>query len=207
MRALLVALSLALALPASAALAEAVDDQDIVRGGCRVRTAAIDARGVATVEARCVWDVAPEALLAMLREPAQLGTVLSTLAECRRLPDGRVLQVHSVGWPLDDRQVTLDWQESVLEDGGVRFSYRRAAKQEPLAEGRVEIVEDEGHWEIRRNGNGGTQLYYASRYDAGGTLKPWVVRRFQKDGIATSMEELRAAASSGAATARAARSR
>jgi hypothetical protein len=40
---------------------------------------------------------------------------------------------------------------------------------------------------------GGTQLYYTSRYDAGGTLKPFLVRRFQKEGIATSLEELRAA--------------
>ena len=186
------ALSLALSRGAYAGN-EARDDQDLLRAGCRVHTASVDARGVATVAAECRWARAPAAMLEVLRNPEQLGAALSTLAECKRLPGGRVLQVHTVGWPLDDRQVTLDWRETALPDGTVRFAYQRAARQEPLGEGRVEIVEDDGLWEIRSDGAGGTRLSYTSRYDAGGSLKPWVVRRFQKDGIATSLAELLAA--------------
>jgi Polyketide cyclase / dehydrase and lipid transport len=169
------------------------DPQSIERAGCLVRTARIDARGVATVSADCHWEISPEAVLATMRSPETLSEALSSLGDCQRLPDGRVLQVHKVGWPLADRQVTLDWRESALPEGGVRFDYRRAEKQEPLSEGRVAIVEDEGLWTIRPDGAGGTRLSYTSRYDAGGSLKPWVVRRFQKDGIAASLEELRAA--------------
>jgi len=168
----------------------------IERAGCRVHTEAIDARGVATVAAECHWAVATEAVLATLRNPAKLGAALSSLAECRRLPDGRLLQVHAVGWPLEDRQVTLDWREAALEDGGLRIHVQRAEQQEPLVAGRSAILESEGRWEIRPDGAGGTKLSYHSRYDAGGNLKPWLVRRFQKNGVATSLEELRSAVAS-----------
>jgi hypothetical protein len=176
--------------------------QDLVGGGCRVRTAAVDERGVATVEAHCDWDVAPASVLAILRDPARLGAALDTLAACRSLPDGRILQVHTVGWPIDDRQVTLDWREQALAGGGTRFVYGRSERQEPLAEGRVEIALDEGFWEVRPRAEGGTALAYASRYDAGGMLEPFLVRRFQKEGIARSLAELRAAAESLGAFAR-----
>jgi Polyketide cyclase / dehydrase and lipid transport len=168
----------------------------IERAGCRVRTENIDERGVATVAAECHWAVATEAVLATLRNPGKLGEALSSLAECRRLPDGRVLQVHAVGWPLEDRQVTLEWREAALEGGGLRIHVQRAELQEPLVAGRSAILESEGRWEIHPDGAGGTRLSYQSRYDAGGNLKPWLVRRFQKDGVATSLEELRSAVAS-----------
>jgi Polyketide cyclase / dehydrase and lipid transport len=187
------ALPLWLAVGSSAEI-QPSDAREVERAGCRIRTARVDAGGIATVSADCRWQLAPEAVVATVRHPERLGDALSSLRECTRLPDGRVLQVHKIGWPLGDRQVTLDWRETGLPDGGIRLDYRRADRQEPLAEGRVAIVEDEGLWVIRPDGTGGTRLSYTSRYDAGGSLKPWVVRRFQKDGIATSLEELRAAA-------------
>jgi hypothetical protein len=193
------ALVCALSLVASASPgAEAADDDGAVleRADCRVRTEAVDARGVATVAAECLWPLPPESLIATLRKPERLGEALSSLRECRRLPDGRVLQVHSVGWPLEDRQVTLEWSETALDDGGLRIEVRRAARQEPLAAGRVAIAESEGHWEIHPAPAGGTHFTYRSRYDAGGNLKPWLVRRFQKSGIATSLAELRSAIAS-----------
>lgn len=193
---LALALGLGLAL-ASGARAEADDERDIERAGCRIRTTEVDARGRARIEARCAWRVAPAAVLALLRDPARLDAALSTVAEARRLADGRVFQVHSMGWPLDDRQITLDWRESALPDGGVRIDYAPAAKQEPLGEGRVQILENDGYWEVRSDGQGGTLFDYTSRYDAGGSLKPWVVRRFQKDGMATSCEQMLAAARAG----------
>ena len=168
----------------------------LVGGGCRVRTAEVDERGVATVEARCAWDVAPASVLAILRDPARLGAALDALGECRSLADGRVLQVHTVGWPIDDRQVTLDWREEPLDSGGARFVYGRSARQEPLVEGRVAIAVDEGSWEVSESAAGGTTLVYTSRYDAGGALESFLVRRFQREGIATSLAELRAAARS-----------
>ncbi len=70
---------------------------------------------------------------------------------------------------------------------------RRGCPRSPLS---LQIPLDEGWWEIRPDGVGGTRLRYAVRYDAGGNLKPWIVRRFQKAGINRSMEEIRLAAES-----------
>jgi hypothetical protein len=168
----------------------------VARAGCLVRTTQVDARGVATVAAECRWPLTVDAVVATIRNPAKLADALSSLADCRRLPDGRVLQVHSPGWPLGDRQVTLDWHETELPGGGMRFEYQRAQRQEPLAAGRVAIGDHVGRWEILPDPHGGTRLSYTSHYDAGGSLKPWLVRRFQKDGVASSLAELRAAATS-----------
>lgn len=202
--------SLSLAVAASAcaialargAAAEATLDGGAVleRDGCRVRTEAIDARGVATVAAECRWAVATDAVVATLRDPAKLGDALSSLRACERLPDGRVLQVHQVGWPLDDRQVTLDWRETPIAGGGLRIEVAPSRRQEPLAAGREAILESRSHWEIRPDGRGGTVISYLSRYDAGGSLKPWLVRRFQKHGVAASLAELRAAAATPSAS-------
>lgn len=161
--------------------------------GCRMRTVAVDEHGVATIEAHCRWDVRPGWVAAILRDPARLGAALGTLSECRTVPGGR-FEVHAVGWPLADRQVTLDWREQALPNGGTRFTYERAAQQEPLAPGRVQIALDEGWWEVRPSPSGGTALAYSSRYDAGAQLEPFVARPFLENGIATSLVELRAAA-------------
>lgn len=170
---------------------------DVVsRAGCSVRTEQVDADGVATVAAECRWPLDPSAVLATLRSPEKLGAALSSLGECRRLPDGRVLQVHEIGWPLEDRQVTLEWRETPLDGGGVRIDVLPAERQEPLPAGRTAIRESAGRWEIRPDGPHATRIHYTSRYDAGGSLEPWLVRRFQRAGVASSLAELRAAVAS-----------
>jgi hypothetical protein len=161
--------------------------------GCHVRTVGVDESGVATVAAECSWPLTASDVIATLRDPAKLAGALSSLREARRLPDGRMLQVHQPGWPFEDRQVTLDWREAALDGGGMRISYRRAAKQEPLAHGNAAIREDDGQWIVQADGAGGARVSYTSRYDAGGNLKPWLVRRFQTLGIARSLAEIRAA--------------
>jgi hypothetical protein len=160
---------------------------------CRIRTVGVAEDGVATIEAHCSWAVKPEWLIAILRDPARLAAALSTLIECRAVPGGRV-EVHSVGWPIADRQVTLDWREHALPDGGSRFVYSRAKRQEPLAARRIQIEIDEGWWEVRRVADGSAALVYSSRYDAGANLDPLLARPFLHDGIARSLRELRSAA-------------
>jgi hypothetical protein len=89
--------------------------------------------------------------------------------------------------------VTLDWRETPLADGGLRIEVTPALRQEPLGAGRQPIRESRSLWEIHPDGGGGARVSYVSRYDAGGNLKPWLVRRFQKGGVASSLAELRAA--------------
>jgi hypothetical protein len=162
--------------------------------GCLVRTDDVDARGVAEVSADCRWSIPPEHVVGIVRDQDAIDEVLSSLSESTLLPDGRVLQVHSTGWVAADRQVTLRFDTRRLPDDGLRSDFERAAEQKPLAPGRVQVALDRGWWEIHPDGRGGTHLRYTVRYDAGGNLKPWIVRRFQKAGVARSMEELRLAA-------------
>jgi hypothetical protein len=81
-----------------------------------------------------------------------------------------------------------------LPDGGLRSRYWRSARQEPLEPGRVQVRIDEGVWEILPDGSGGTLLRYEMRYDPGGSLEPWLVRRLQAPGIERSLVEIRDAA-------------
>ena len=114
--------------------------------------------------------------------------------QSRALPDGRVVNVQTPGWPISDRQSTLEVAHEALPGGGLRDRYRAARLQEPLGPGRVQVRIDEGTWEIRQDGAGGTLLRYEMRYDPGGNLDPWIVRRFQTPGIARSLREIRSAA-------------
>lgn len=162
--------------------------------GCLVRTDDVDEGGVAEVSADCRWPIPPEYVVGIVRDQDAIDEVLSSLSESTLLPDGRVFQVHSMGWVAADRQVTLRFRTHRLADDGLRSDFERAAEQQPLAPGRVQITLDRGWWEIHPDGRGGTHLRYAVCYDAGGNLKPWLVHRFQKAGVALSMEELRLAA-------------
>ena len=162
--------------------------------GCRVRTDDVDARGVAEVSADCRWSIPPEQVVGIVRDQDAIDEVLSSLSESTLLPDGRVLQVHSLGWAAADRQVTLRFHTRRLADDGLRSNFECATEQQRLAAGRVQITVHRGWWEIHPDGRGGTHLRYSVRYDAGGKLRPWIVRRFQKAGVARSMEELRLAA-------------
>jgi hypothetical protein len=161
-----------------------------------MQVADADAHGIAEVLADCRWPVAPERVVEIVRNNDDIDDVLSTVSDSRVLADGRVVQVHSISRLAAERQVTLRFRSRELEDGGVRIDFEPAREQDRLGEGRVQIPLDEGWWEIRPDGVGGTRLRYAVRYDAGGSLKPWIVRRFQKAGINRSMEEIRLVAES-----------
>jgi len=162
--------------------------------GCAVRVGPADAQGISSVTAECHWPIAPAHVIAIIRDQEDLDQVLSSLAESTGLPDGRVVQVHSMGTFVADRQVTLRVGGYGLADGGFRLDFRRAERQERLGAGRVQIAHEQGWWEIHPDGSGGTRLGYALRYDPGGNLRPWLVRRFQEAGVARSLDELRRAA-------------
>jgi hypothetical protein len=153
-----------------------------------------DPRGVAEVSAECRWPMVPQVVADILRNQGGIGEVMSSLSESRVLPDGRVLQVHTTGALAAERQVTVRFHSHPLEDGGLRLDFQLARDQLPVAKGLVQVAVHEGWWEVRSDGSGGTWLRYSVRYDAGGMLKPWIVRRFQKAGVARSLQDLRRAA-------------
>ena len=161
---------------------------------CTVRVVGKDARGVAEIAATCLWPVPHGRVEEILRDQGNIDDVLSSVSESTLLADGRVLQVHSLGFGIADRQVTLAFRIESLEDSGIRLHFRRAPLQEHLQKGRVEIRVDTGFWQVSSDGGGGTRLDYSVRYDAGGHLEPWLVARFMRSGVERSMAEVRRAA-------------
>ncbi len=180
------------AAPASADDATAGDDPHPL--GCVIRRSEPDARGVSGATAACRWAVPYPRVAAIVHDQDAIDAVLSTVTESSVLPDGRVLQVHSLGFGTADRQVTLDLQLRELPEAGIRMDFRRAGRQEPLGRGRVAIAVDEGFWQVSPDGPDHTQLRYRVRYDPGGRLEPWLLRRFLRSGVTRSLEEVRRAA-------------
>ena len=171
--------------------------------GCSISLTSTDPGGVGTYTAECHWPIAPGHVTAIVGTLGKMAEVTSGLAETTRLPDGRLVNVFSAGWPIDDRQSTIAIQRTWLPDGGLVLTYTLAPEQAPLGEGRVQTRRDDGRWEIRPDGSGGTRLVYANTLDPGGGLPLSLVRRAMPDRMATSLSELRAAAEAGARAERA----
>ncbi len=160
---------------------------------CTIALARTDAAGVATYRAECRWPVAPRFVSEIVGDSAAIAEASTSLAESTELPDGRVVNVHSPGWPIGDRQSTLAIDKRPLPDGGLLLSYSLAPEQAPLGRGRVQARRDDGRWEIRAH-RGGTLLRYETTYDAGGGLPVSLVQRTVRSSVAESLAELRTAA-------------
>jgi hypothetical protein len=160
---------------------------------CAVELARVDA-GVGTFVADCRWHIAPRFVTAIVGDSRRVAEASSSLIESTKLADGRVVNVHSPGWPIADRQSTLAIDKRPLPGGGLMLAYELAPSQEPLPPGRVQALRDEGRWEIRGDGNGGTKLRYESRYDPGGGLPLVLVRSTVGSSIEESLREILAAA-------------
>ncbi|MCK6530629.1 START domain-containing protein [Myxococcota bacterium] len=189
------ALACLLLLAAAPALAASGGERKKVaeRAGCAISVGDRDARGTELVIADCAWPVPPGKVVAAVTRAADHDVYLSSVKESTALPDGRVLQVHQASG-IGDRQITLDFTTRRFDDGGVKVSWTRSATQEPLVSGRVDCPLDDGAWEVHPDGQGGSKVTYTLRYDPGGKVPLWLVRAFQKGGMADLVEEMRKAA-------------
>ncbi len=160
---------------------------------CNVTLARTD-QGVGTFVSTCRWPIEPRFVTAIVGNSQRLAEVSTSLAESHKLSDGRVVNVHSPGWPIADRQSTLAIEKTPLADGGLLLAYRLADAQEPLGRGRVQARRDEGRWESRADGRGGTQIRYETRYDPGGDLPSSLVRRVEHSSIEETLGEILRAA-------------
>jgi hypothetical protein len=184
---------LVLALALSLAAAGSRADVEAESEGCSVERAAEDAQGVGSYVSRCHWRLPPDVVQRAFGDKRLMEATNENLGEGRDLGDGRFINVHT-HFGMADRQSTLESAREPLPGGGMRHRYWAAARQAPLEPGRVQVLVDEGVWEIAPDGAGGTRLVYWMRYDPGGNLKPWVIRRFQAAGIAHSLDALRRSA-------------
>lgn len=162
--------------------------------GCAISIARTDAGGIATYAAECRWPFAPRFVAAILGNAQRIAEVSTSLSESTPLEGGLVVNVHSPGWPIGDRQSTLRIERTPLEGGGLLVTYSLASEQAPLLRGRVQSKRDDGRWEIRSDGNGDTLLRHETSYDAGGNLPVGVVQRTVRSSLEESLAEIRAAA-------------
>jgi hypothetical protein len=162
--------------------------------GCEVRVASVDAANIATFRGECRWRVAPQHVTTVLTDPVRLAASSTALEESRRLADGRLLNIQKTGWPMDDRQSTLEVRDAPRADGGVLRSFRLAAEQEPAEDGAVQTTVDEGSWLVSAAPGGGTQVVLTLRYEPGGNMPPSLVHKMSPQYIARGLDELRLAA-------------
>jgi len=183
--ALLVALGLLAAGPASA------DDRKVVgeRADCVITKGDRDDRGTDLIVATCNWNADLARVQSVIRD-APSHVFFSSVVVSRALADGRIVQIHRASG-ISDREVTLDFTETAVGEGGIRVGWTKSEKQEPIGDGRVEVVVNDGYWEAHAAGAGKVKVIYSLRYDPGGRVPSWVVRAFQKNGIADIVEEMR----------------
>ena len=162
------------------------------RAGCSVSVGDRDADGNDLIVAECVWPVAADKVIKAVKTPENHDSILASVEESTRLADGRVLQVHYASG-ISNRQVTLQFTDQTLPDGGFKTSWTRATQQEPMRDGLVDVPVNDGFWEVHPDG-ANSKVTYSLRYDAGGKVPTWLVRNFQKGGISDLVEEMRTAA-------------
>ena len=162
------------------------------RAGCSISVGDRDADGNDLIIADCLWDIDKAKVIKAVKSPENHDVLLSSVEESTKLADGRILQVHFASG-ISNRQITLAFTDQDLPDGGFKTSWTRASKQEPLRDGLVDVPVDDGSWEVTSKG-GQTRVVYTLRYDAGGKVPTWLVRNFQKGGIADLVEEMKEAA-------------
>jgi hypothetical protein len=159
------------------------------RADCAITKGDRDNRGTDLIVATCHWNADFARVQAVIRD-APSHVFFSSVVVSRSLADGRIVQVHQASG-ISDREVTLDFTETAVGEGGVRVSWTKSGKQEPIGDGRVEVVINDGYWEVHAAGEGKVKVIYSLRYDPGGRVPNWVVRAFQKNGIADIVEEMR----------------
>jgi hypothetical protein len=137
----------------------------------------------------CEWKAPITSIKAIFKDSGEHDTYMTSVVESTVLADGRVLQVHQADG-ISDRQITLDFSEEEFEDGGYRVSWTRSPKQEPLASGRIDVPLDDGYWEVRPGQSGVNKVIYSLRYDPGGRVPAFIVRAFQKNGLAVLLNEM-----------------
>lgn len=161
--------------------------------GCTVERTGEDARGIGTYVSECRWAIRAEHVARALGDRDLMEASNENLGDVVDLGDGRTVNVHT-HFGVADRQSTIEGASERLPGGGLRQRYWSSSRQAPLEPGRVQVLVDEGVWEIVPDGAGGTHLRFEMRYDPGGNLKPWLIRRFQAAGIASSLDALRRSA-------------
>lgn len=142
------------------------------------------------VIADCQWPIAASTIIPVVKDAGIHDDINSSVVSSVKVSDLLFHQVHQASG-ISDREVTLKFTITTLTDG-VKVAWTKAPTQQPMTdEDNVRAEQDDGYWEVHDNGDGTSQVLYGLRYDPGGRVPSWVVRAFQKGGIADIVEEMR----------------
>ena len=147
----------------------------------------------APVRAVCQWDIAPEKLQALVARSADHDLYFSSVATAEQVSSGRYRQVHQASG-ISDREVIIDMGQDAIP-GGVRYWWKKSADQSGLSGSNVEVVTNNGKWEITAS-EGGSKVVYELMYNPGGSVPGFLVRWFQTSGTQQLVGELLAYARS-----------
>lgn len=162
--------------------------------GCVFYKAAdVEADGVQPLRAECDWEVDPAVLKRLLAKVEDHDMYFSGVAKCNMLSQtgrkAQTWQLHETPG-LSPREVVLD-METVDIEGGQRFVWEKAADQSHNSGAGVEILLNQGKWEITDGPGGGSHVVYEARYLAGGRVPGLVVRWSQGSGVQRLVLELK----------------
>lgn len=142
------------------------------------------------VIADCQWPIPASTIIPVVKDAGIHDEINSSVVSSVKAGDLLFHQVHQASG-ISDREVTLKFTIDTLSDG-VKVSWTKAPTQQPMTdEDNVRAIQDDGYWEVHDNGDGTSRVLYGLRYDPGGRVPSWVVRAFQKGGIADIVEEMR----------------
>mgnify|MGYP002629541103 CR=1 FL=1 len=145
-------------------------------GDCTVQVGDFDKEPYPLCSCSCRWaDVSPDAVVEVLSQPDRWPATFRTISAGRIVSEGRLLIVYLIK-PFARRQVTIELTTAEVL-GSWRVSWRKASKQEPLAEGLVEIEIFEGWWEVASDGNGGSVVTTGTRLNPGHDVPQILVRK------------------------------
>ena len=164
---------------------------------CEITAGDRDERGNNLMLCYCDWKAPLESIKAAFKNVEEHDTYMTSVVESTVLADGRVLQVHQADG-ISDRQITLDFSEESFAEGGIKVSWTRSKQQEPLQKGRIDPPMDDGSWTVHPGELGVNKVIYSLRYEPGGRVPGFIVRAFQKDGIAEVLVEMLAVVSKAA---------
>jgi len=162
---------------------------------CELSLGPASPTGVVPMRAECHWpDIAPDKVHALLGAWGDHDRYWSSVqsSDVKRTDGARtwVHQVHQSKGIADRECIVVMQSESI--DGGTKYHWTLDQGQLQVGDGRVEVAQSDGFWEITAHPDGGTRAIHQLSYDPGGSVPGFLVRWFQTSGLTAVVTELEA---------------
>lgn len=180
-------------LPLSALAAPSGFSPSGTTADCSLFTGPKSAQGTTPLLAECHWkDVTLAELDTHFSNWESHDEVFSAIAESVvQRTEGGVAYVHQVHTAkgISDRECVLKMTKSSVGEG-LKFAWTLDPAALAVADGRVQVEKDDGHWLFEPHPEGGVKVTYLLDYGPGGSVPYLLVRWFQGSGFTAAIDEL-----------------